>query len=49
MVLEYIPNLGYEKGKAKNQTAEMKLQDEHNCLSLKTNQIRAPLGARAYP
>ena len=33
MVLGYIPNLGYGKGKAKKQTAEMKLQDEHNCLS----------------
>ncbi len=33
------PNLGYGKGKAKKQTAEMKLQDEHNCLALITNQI----------
>jgi hypothetical protein len=39
MVLGYIPNLGYGKGKAEKQTAEMKLQDEHNCLSLLTNQI----------
>ncbi len=39
MVLGCIPNLGYGKGKAKKQTAEMKLQDEHNCLSLMTNQI----------
>ncbi len=39
MVLGYIPNLGYEKGKTKKQTVEMKLQDEHNCLSLNTNQI----------
>ncbi len=39
MVLGYIPNLGYGKGKAKKQTAEMKLQDEHNCLSLITNRI----------
>jgi hypothetical protein len=39
MVLGYIPNLGYGKGKAKKQTAEMKLQDERNCLSLITNQI----------
>ncbi len=39
MVLGYIPNLGYGKGKAKQQTAEMKLQDEHNWLSLITNQI----------
>ncbi len=39
MVVGYIPNLGYGKGKAKKQTAEMKLQDEHNCLSLITNQI----------
>jgi hypothetical protein len=35
----YIPNLGYGKEKAKNQTAEMKLQDELNCLSFITNQI----------
>jgi hypothetical protein len=33
MVLGYIPNLGYGKRKAKKQTPEMKLQDEHNCLS----------------
>ncbi len=39
MVLGYIPSLGYGKGKAKKQTAEMKLQDEHNCLSLITYQI----------
>jgi hypothetical protein len=39
MVLGCIPNLGYGKGKAKKQTAEMKLQDEHNCVSLITNQI----------
>jgi hypothetical protein len=38
-VLGYIPNLGYGKGKAKKQTAEMKLQDIHNCLSLITNQV----------
>ena len=37
MVLGYIPTLGYGKGKAKNQTGEMKLQDY--CLSLITNQI----------
>jgi hypothetical protein len=28
-----------EREKQKKQTAEMKLQDEHNCLSLITNQI----------
>ncbi len=39
MLLGYIPNLGYGKRKAKNQTPEMKLQDEHNCLSLITHQI----------
>jgi hypothetical protein len=39
MVLDYILNRGYGKGKVKKQTAEMKLQDEHNCLSLITNQI----------
>jgi hypothetical protein len=36
LVLGYIPNLGYGKGKAKKQTAEIKLQNEHNCLSLIT-------------
>jgi hypothetical protein len=30
MVLGYIPNLVYGKGKAKKQTTEMKLQVEHN-------------------
>jgi hypothetical protein len=39
MVLGYIPNLGCGKGKANKQTAKMKLQDEHNCLSLTTNQL----------
>jgi hypothetical protein len=39
MVLGYIPNLGFGKGKAKKQTSDMKLQDEHNCLSFTTNQI----------
>jgi hypothetical protein len=39
MLLGYIPNLGYRKGKEKKHIAEMKLQDEHNCLSLITNQI----------
>ncbi len=33
------PILDMEKEKAKKQTAEMKLQDEHNCPSLITNQI----------
>ena len=33
------PILDMEKEKRKKQTAEMKLQDEHNCLSLITNQI----------
>jgi hypothetical protein len=41
MVLGYVPNLGYGKGTANvSQTSEMKLQDEHNCLSLITNQIK---------
>ncbi len=40
MVLGYVPNLGYGKGTAKSQTSLMKLQDEHNCLSLITNQIK---------
>jgi hypothetical protein len=33
------PILEMEKEKQTKQTAEMKLQDEHNCLSLITNQI----------
>jgi hypothetical protein len=39
MVLGYTPNLGYGKGKAKKQTADIKLQNENNCLSLITNLI----------
>ena len=39
MVLGYIPNLGYGKGKAKTQTSTMRLQDEHDCLALITKQI----------
>jgi hypothetical protein len=40
MVLDYVPNLGYGKGTAQSQTSLMKFQDEHNCLSLITNQIK---------
>jgi len=41
MVLGYIPNLGYGKCTANaSHTSEMKLQDEHNCRSLITNQIK---------
>jgi hypothetical protein len=36
--LGYIPYLGHGKGKAKKQTAEMKLQNKYNCLSLITKQ-----------
>ncbi len=39
MVLDYISNLGYGKGKVKKQTTEMKFQNKHNCLSLITNQV----------
>ena len=39
MVLGYIPNLGYGKGKTKRQTSTMRLQDEHDCLKLITKQI----------
>jgi hypothetical protein len=39
MVLDYIPNLGYGKGKAKRQTSTMRLQDEDDCLALITQQI----------
>ena len=37
----YIPNIGYGKGKTKQQTPIMRLQDEHDCLALITNQIKA--------
>ncbi len=40
MVLGYVPNLGYGKGTAQSQMSLMKLQDEHNYLSLITNQIK---------
>ena len=40
MVFGYVPNLGYGKGTAQAQTSLMKLQDEHTCLSLITNQIK---------
>ena len=40
MVLGYIPNLGMAKGKAKKQSATERLQDEHDCLRLITNQIK---------
>jgi len=33
------PILDMEKEKQKKQTAEINLQDEHNCLSLITNRI----------
>ena len=39
MVLGYIPNLEYGKGKGKRQTSTMRLQDEHDCLALITKQI----------
>jgi hypothetical protein len=40
LVLGYVPNLGYGKRTAQSQTSLMKLQDEHTCLSLITNQIK---------
>ena len=40
MVLGYIPNLGLGKSKSNTQTSTQKLQDEHNCLLLVTNQIK---------
>ena len=36
----YIPNLGYGKGKANGQTSTEKLQDQHNCIRLITDQIK---------
>jgi hypothetical protein len=39
-VLGYIPNLTYGLGKSNNKDPRQKLQDEHNCLKLITNQIR---------
>ena len=40
MVLGYIPNLSHGKGKSNRQTSQEKLQDEHNCLRLITDQIK---------
>jgi hypothetical protein len=40
-VLGYIPNLGYGLSKSNNKKPRDKLQDEHNCLKLITNQIIA--------
>jgi hypothetical protein len=39
-VLGYIPNLTYGQGKSNNKDPRQKLQDEHNCLKLITDQIR---------
>jgi len=39
-VLGYIPNLSYGLGSSSNKSARDKLQDEHKCLKLITNQIQ---------
>ena len=39
-VLEYIPNLTYGSGKSNPKHARNKLQDEHKCLKLVTDQIK---------
>jgi hypothetical protein len=39
-ILGYIPNLTYGLGKSNNKDPWQKLQDEHNCLKLITDQIR---------
>jgi hypothetical protein len=38
-VLGYIPNLSYGSGKSSNKAPCNKLQDEHTCLKLITDQI----------
>ena len=40
-VLGYIPNLSYGSGQFSKKTARDKLQDEHKCLKLITDQINA--------
>ena len=40
-VLGYIPNLTYGSGKSSNKAPRNKLQDEHKCLKLITDQISA--------
>lgn len=40
MVFGYIPNLSHGKSKSNLQTSTSKLQDEHNCLSLITAQLK---------
>ncbi len=40
MVLGYIPNLGLEKGTKQAVSSTMKVQDKHNCLHLRTEQIK---------
>ena len=39
-IFGYIRNLGYGIGKSNNEKPRDKLQDEHNCLKLITDQIR---------
>jgi hypothetical protein len=39
VTLGYIPNLGYAKGKGNAETSIGKLQDQHNCIRLITDQI----------
>ena len=39
-VLGYIPNLSHGKGKSDDQSSRDKLQDEHNCLRLITEQLK---------
>ena len=39
-MLGYIPNLTHGKGKSDDQSLRDKLQDEHNCLRLITDQLK---------
>jgi len=39
ITLGYVPNLGYGKGKANRQTSTEKLQDQHDCIRLITDQV----------
>ena len=39
VTLGYVPNLGHGKGKANQQTSRDKLQDQHNCIRVITQQL----------
>ena len=47
VTLGYVPNLGHGKGKANQQDTRDKLQDQHNCIKVITDQI-AELRDKGY-